>query len=252
MQSFSLEGKVALVTGSSKGIGAAIAQIFAEAGAKVVISSRKQEQLDDLAAEFAKKGLTVYPIAANVGNPEDNERLIAQATAQLGTIDILVNNAATNPYFGPLEKTEDRAFEKIMAVNLKGPFDLAKMVLPGMAAKKSGSIINISSVEGISPDTYLGMYGVSKAALIALTKSMAREWAPKGVRANTICPGLIKTKFSEALWTNDPLLDKMMHHVPMGRIGTVEEIAGLALFLASDASSYSTGGVFTADGGYTI
>jgi NAD(P)-dependent dehydrogenase (short-subunit alcohol dehydrogenase family) len=252
LQSFSLEGKVALVTGSSKGIGAAIAQIFAAAGAKVVISSRKQDQLDALADTFAAEGLQVYPIAANVGNPEENQRLVEQTQSLLGSVDILVNNAASNPYFGPLEHTTDAAYDKIMSVNLKAPFDLARLVLPGMEEKKSGSIINISSVEGISPDNFLGMYGVSKAALIALTKSMAREWAPKGIRANVICPGLIKTKFSQALWSNDPLLEQMMHHVPMGRIGTVEEIAGLALFLAAEASSYCTGSVFTADGGYTI
>lgn len=246
---FQLKGKTAIVTGASKGIGEAIASALAEAGAQVVLSSRKQEAVDEAAQRI---GHDAIGIAANTGDPDQLRALTEQVTAAFGGIDIIVNNAAANPVFGPLEDTEAWAYEKIMDVNLRGPFELAKLALPSMKARGGGAIINISSVGGLSPEHQLGIYSVSKAALISLTKVMAKEWGQHGVRANAICPGLIKTKFSQALWDNDRILKHALAQLPLARVGTVEEVAGLALFLASPASAYCTGGVFTADGGYTI
>ena len=249
---FTLEGKVAIVTGASKGIGEGIAYALAEAGAAVVVSSRKQEAIDIVAKQLKEKGLEATAIAANAGKMEDIEKLVQATTEKYGGIDIIVNNAAANPVFGPVEDTEPWAYDKIMDVNVKGPFELARLALTSMKARGGGNIINISSIGGISPENMLGIYSVSKAALISLTKVMAKEWGQYGVRANVICPGLIKTKFSQALWSNEHSMKQIEQHLPISRAGTVEEIAGLALFLASEASAYCTGSVFTADGGYTI
>jgi dehydrogenase/reductase SDR family member 4 len=249
---FSLEGKVALVTGASKGIGQAIAEYYAAAGAKVIVSSRKQEAVDTVAAEIRKKGFEATAIACHMGDMGDVQRLAENAISKYGTIDILVNNAATNPVFGPVIDTTQEAFDKIISVNVKGPFELAKKIYPLMKEKKSGSIINISSIGGLRPEAGLGIYSMSKAALISLTKVMAKEWGDDNIRANAICPGLIKTKFSESLWSNDKMMAMMMKVLPIKRVGTAEEIAALALYLASDASAYCTGSVFTADGGFTI
>jgi len=179
-------------------------------------------------------------------------RLADATLAKYCTIDIVVNNAATNPVFGPVVDTSLEAFDKIIAVNVKGPFELAKKLYPTLKAKKSGSVINISSIGGLRPEGGLGIYSMSKAALISLTKVMAKEWGDDNIRANAICPGLIKTKFSEALWSNDKMMARMMKVLPIKRVGTPEEIAALALYLASDSSAYCTGSVFTADGGFTI
>lgn len=249
---FQLEGKVALITGASKGIGEAIARIYGLAGAKVVISSRKQDALDALAHGLREIGIDVLPIAANAGNMEELERLMQQTLSYYGGVDILVNNAAANPVFGPVEDTPLWAFDKIMDVNVKGPFELSKLAMPSMKARGGGSIINISSIGGIRPEPQLGIYSVSKSALISLTKVLAKEWGAYGIRVNAICPGLIKTKFSQALWDNEQILNFTLAHLPIARIGTPDEIAALALYLAAKASAYSTGAVFTADGGHTI
>lgn len=251
-QAFSLEGKVALITGASKGIGKAIAQQFASAGAKVVVSSRKQEAVDEVAKSINANGGHAIGIACNVSEQQDVKQLIDKTIASFGSIDILVNNAAANPAFGPVVQTDGAAFDKIMNVNVKGPFELAKQVYPWMQQKKAGSVINISSVGGLRPEQGLGIYSVSKAALISLTKVMAKEWGDDNIRVNVICPGLIQTKFSEALWSNDKIMNTIMKMLSIKRVGAPEEIAALALFLASDASGYCTGGVFTADGGFTI
>ncbi len=247
-----LTNKTAIITGASKGIGAATAFALGRAGANVVISSRKQEAVDALAVKLREEGINCLPQAANAGVVDDLQFLVEKTIEAFGGVDILINNAATNPVFGPLELTEQKAFDKIMAVNLKGPFELAKLVLPLMKKRGGGAIVNISSIGGLSPEPHLGIYSVSKAALISLTKVMAREWGPYHIRANAICPGLIQTKFSEALWNNEQFVHWMMAQTPLGRIGTPEEVAAMVLFLASDASSYTTGAVFTADGGYTI
>lgn len=249
---FNLNGKVALVTGASKGIGEAIAHVYAAAGAQVVVSSRKLEAVKPVAEAINQNGGKAVAIACHMGNLTDIVNLVDQAVKELGTIDIIVNNAATNPVFGPVVNTSEDAFNKIMDVNVKGPFELAKQVYPILKAKKSGSIINISSIGGLRPEYGLGIYSVSKAALISLTKVLAKEWGDDNIRANVICPGLIKTKFSEALWSNDKIMNMMMKALPIKRVGTPEEIAALALYLAADASAYTTGAVFTADGGFTI
>jgi dehydrogenase/reductase SDR family member 4 len=252
MEIFSLKNKVALITGASRGIGEAIARMFAEAGAKVVISSRKQEVLDDIVADLKAKGHEAFGFAANAGNSTDLQNLVDKTIAHFSRLDIVVNNAAVNPVFGPLEQTDSTAFDKIIAVNLKGPFELANLAKPYLLANGNGVILNISSIGGLSPEQFLGIYSVSKAALISLTKVQAREWASVGIRSNVICPGLIETQFSEALWSNEKILKMVLRKQAIQRIGTPEEIAALALYLCSNASSFSTGAVFTADGGYTI
>ncbi len=250
--SFSLEGKVALITGASKGIGEAIARNYANMGAKVVINSRKQEAVDAVANAINTEGGTAIGVAGQVGNMDDCQKIFDATMSAFGRIDIVVNNAATNPVFGPVENTDASVFDKIMNVNVKAPFELAKMCLPIMEKNGGGSIINVSSIGGLKAEQMLGIYSVSKAALISLTKVMAAEWGKHNIRANVICPGLIQTKFSQALWSNDRIMKHMLSQVPLGRIGQPEEIVGLALFLASEASSYCTGGVFVADGGYLV
>ncbi len=251
-QKFDLSGKVALVTGASKGIGKSIAQALGQKGAKVVISSRKQEALDEVAKEFSSEGIDVLAVAANIGDAQSMIDLVSKTNSHFGGVDILVNDAAANPSFGPVQNTDANVFDKIMNVNVKGPFELAKLMYPIMKERGGGSIINISSIGGLSPETMLGIYSVSKAAIISLTKVLGKEWGRVGIRANVICPGLIQTKFSEALWSNEDIMNSVMKELPAQRIGQPEEIASLALFLAADAGSYCTGAVFTADGGYTI
>jgi len=249
---FKLSGKVALVTGASKGIGKAIAIALAQAGARVVISSRKQEALDQLADEMKDDGLDVHPFAGYVGDLESMKSLVENTVAKFGGIDILVNNAAVNPYFGPILSAESEIFDKIMQVNVNGPLELARLVHPTMHARGGGSIINISSIGGITPEPLLGIYSISKAALISLTKVLAREWGGDGIRSNVICPGLVKTKFSEALWRDDKILNSVIRQQPLDMLAEPDDIAGLALLLASDAGAFCTGGIYTADGGYTI
>jgi NAD(P)-dependent dehydrogenase (short-subunit alcohol dehydrogenase family) len=240
------------VTGASKGIGESIARFLADAGAKVVISSRKQADLDILAEEMCQAGADVTAIAAHVGDSEQLKNLVEQTIAAYGGVDILVNNAAANPHYGPTLEFPESAFEKIMQINVKSPMELTKLVQPSMKARGGGSIINISSIAGLTPDPGLGMYSITKAALNMLTKVFAKELGQDGIRVNAICPGLIKTKFSQALWEDKKNLDRFTKRLPIARMGTVEEIAGLALFLSSPASGYCTGGIYTADGGTTI
>lgn len=251
-QQYNLEGKVAVITGSSKGIGKAIAKGLAEKGAQVVISSRSQEACDAVVNELSKDGLKAIGIACHIGKEEQRKKLVNEAIKQLGRIDILVNNAAINPVFGPIEDVDPAIFDKIMDVNVKAPWALSNLVLPHMQKNKNGSVINIASVEALTPGFGLGLYSTSKAALLMMTKNQAKEWGQHGIRANAICPGLIQTKFSAALWTNEKLLNKVEKTIPSGRMGQPEEMLGLACLLASDAGSYMTGGVYTADGGYMI
>ncbi len=245
-----LTDKVAIVTGGTRGIGLAIATTLARAGAKVAISSRKVEHVDAVVKLLRDEGLTVVGIPAHMGRAADAHALAAQTVEHFGGIDIIINNAATNPIFGPLQQTSDDAFEKIFGVNVKGPLELCRAAHSGMAERGGGSIVNISSIGGVSPEAGLGLYSVSKAALISLTKVMAQEWGADGIRANAICPGLIKTKFSQALWQDAHIANQVLGHQPIRRIGVPEDVAGLALFLASDAASYCTGGVYMVDGGH--
>ncbi|MEL6865575.1 MAG: glucose 1-dehydrogenase [Bacteroidota bacterium] len=251
-QAFQLDGKVAIITGSSKGIGEAIARSLAVQGATVVISSRRQEAVDEVVARFKADGLKAIGIACHVGKADQRSQLIERTVEQAGGIDILVNNAAINPYFGPLEASEEAVFDKIMEVNVKAPWMLSNIALPHMQKRQGGSIINIASVEGIHPGFGLGLYSVSKSALIMLTKNQAKEWGKYNVRSNVLCPGLIKTKFSAALWQNEQLLNRIEKNIPSGRMGLPDEMTGVVLLLASDAGSYITGSVYTADGGYLI
>ena len=247
-----LQGKVAIVTGSSKGIGKSIARGLAENGAKVVVSSRKQEAVDAVAAEFREAGLQAVGIECHVGEDRQRKALIDRVMEEYGRIDVLVNNAAINPYYGPLEGSEEGAFDKIMEVNVKAPWLLSNLVLPYMKKQGGGSIINISSVEGIRPGFGLGLYSATKAALIMLTKNQAKEWGRHGVRANVICPGLVKTKFSQGLWSDENLVQRFTKALPLSRLADADEMAGVVMLLASDAGSYMTGGVYTADGGYLV
>tara|TARA_B100000768_G_C11151127_1_gene320333 strand:- start:74 stop:850 length:777 start_codon:yes stop_codon:yes gene_type:complete len=249
---FSLENKVAIVTGSSKGIGKAIAKGLAQRGAQVVISSRSQEACDAVANEFTKEGLKAVGISCHIGKEDQRINLVDKTIHAFGRIDILVNNAAINPVYSPIEEVTPAIFDKIMDVNVKAPWSLSNLVLPHFKAHKNGSIINIASVEALTPGFGLGIYSTSKAAILMLTKNQAKEWGQYGVKANAICPGLIKTKFSAALWTNEKMLNKLEKSIPSGRMGMPEEMVGLACLLASDAGNYMTGGVYTADGGYMI
>jgi len=248
--SFSLKNKTAIVTGASKGIGQSIAMLFAAAGANVIVSSRDQNAVDEVAEKIEESGYQATGVVCNMGSVDAIGELVDATLETYEQIDIVVNNAATNPVFGSVLETSEEAFDQIMDVNVKGPFELIKLCAPHMSPQ--GSIINISSVGGISPESGLGIYSVSKAALISLTKVFAKELGHKGIRANVICPGLIKTKFSEPLWNNQPLMDEFIKQLPLQRIGEPNDISGLALFLASQASSYCTGGVYTVDGGFTI
>jgi NAD(P)-dependent dehydrogenase (short-subunit alcohol dehydrogenase family) len=249
---FNLQGKVALITGASKGIGESMARLMAAAGAKVIVSSRKQEALDTLAQDIKSQGGEATGIAAHVGDMDQVHRLVEKTIATYGGVDILVNNAAANPVFGPVVECDTAAFDKIMDVNVKAPFELGKLVYPLMKSRGGGSVINISSIGGLSPEPHLGIYSVSKSALIMLTKVMAKEWGRDNIRVNAICPGLIQTKFSQALWQNEEILKRFLKATPLNRMGQPDEIGALALFLASDFSAYCTGTVFTADGGLTI
>ncbi len=251
-KSFNLEGKVAIITGSSKGIGKAIAQGLAEHGAKVVISSRSQEAVDEVAAEFNKAGLEAVGIACHIGKEDQRKNLIEKTITHYGGIDILVNNAAINPIYGPIEDAEEGVFDKIMDINVKAPWMLSNLALPSMKERKGGSIINIASVEALHPGAGLGLYSTSKAALLMLTKNQAKEWGQYGIRANVLCPGLIKTKFSAALWQNEKVLQKIEKTLPSARMGMPNEMAGIVCLLASDAGAYMTGSVYNADGGYLI
>jgi NAD(P)-dependent dehydrogenase (short-subunit alcohol dehydrogenase family) len=250
-EQFSLKDKVAIVTGSSAGIGKAIAYALGTAGAHVVVSSRKNESVEQVVSEFKEEGISASGVAAHVGKEEDLERLVHETTTKYKRLDVIVNNAAANPEFGPMLNSSKESFTKIMEVNVQAPLELVKKAYPYLK-HGGGSIINISSVGGLTPEPQLGVYSVSKAALISMTKVMAKELGRDGIRANVICPGLIKTKFSETLWKNKTIASMVLQKLALPRFGESVEIGSLALFLASDAGSYCTGGVYTADGGYTI
>lgn len=249
---YNVDKKVAIVTGASKGIGRDIALTLAAHGARVVVSSRKQLAVGEVADEINQQDGTAHAIECHVGKEEQLHKLVNETVNKFGTIDILINNAATNPTFGPIDLTDSSVFDKVMQVNVKACMLLANLCMPYMKERGGGSIINIASVEGLKPTSGLGMYSISKAALLMLTKVQAKEWGRDNIRSNAICPGLIKTKFSASIWQNEQVLEKFVKHLPSKRIAQPNEISGLALFLASDASSYCTGGEYTADGGYMI
>jgi dehydrogenase/reductase SDR family protein 4 len=249
---FSLKGKTAIVTGSSRGIGRAIALAFADAGADVAISSRKLQACETVAKEVEERGARSLAVPCHVGRSAEIENLIDTVHKTWGRVDILVNNAATNPAMGALLNCEDSVWDKIMEVNLRSVFVATRKAAEIMMAQESGNIINIASTGGIRPPALLGAYGVSKAAVIHLTKTFAKELAVGGVRVNCIAPGLVDTAFSHALIHTPEIHQEAVRTIPMGRHGEPDEVAGMAVYLASDASSYVTGQVLVVDGGATI
>ena len=251
MKLFDLSGKVALLTGASKGMGQAMATALAEHGATVVISARKQERLEAAAAEInAEVGAErAIPVACNVGHKDQLQTLVDTARAKAGPIDIVVGNAGVNPYYGPTSEIPDAAYEKTMAANVQSNLWLAQMAVPDMIAKGAGSMMFTSSIGAFKPSVMLGTYGMSKLALIGLVRNLAAEFGPKGVRFNAICPGLVRTDFARELWDNPEVEARIKTDIPLRRLGEAEDFKGLAVFLASDASRYMTGQALTVCGG---
>ena len=249
---FSMAGRVALITGSSRGIGRAIAEAFAQAGARVVVSSRNQDACDRVAQEIRSRGAEAVAIACNVSDRGAIDTLATRSTEQLGPIDVLVGNAATNPYFGPLLDIEDRAWDKVMSTNVRSNLWLCNRVIPGMAERGGGVVILVSSIAAFKGDATLGAYAVSKAAEIQLVRSLAVEWGPTGVRVNAIAPGLVRTDFARALWEDEARRVARERVTPLRRIGEPEDVAGAAVFLASPAGAYVTGQCLVVDGGVTV
>jgi NAD(P)-dependent dehydrogenase (short-subunit alcohol dehydrogenase family) len=251
LDEFSLKGKVALVTGGSRGIGKAIVIGLAKAGADVALASRKLPDLEEVAKEVKGTGRKSLAVAAHVGKIEEINGLVGKVKDAFGKIDILVNNAATNPTMDQAIDVEERAWDSIMNLNMKGLFFLSQAVARVMREQGGGKIINVASVAGISPDL-LPIYSISKAGVIMATKVMAQQWAQYNIRVNAIAPGLTKTRFSEALWGNKDILQGAMLGIPLRRVAEPEEMVGAVIFLASDASSYVTGQVIAVDGGAII
>ncbi|MDD4860170.1 MAG: glucose 1-dehydrogenase [Dehalococcoidales bacterium] len=251
MDKFNLNGKVALITGGSRGIGKSIAMAMADAGADIIIASRKQPDLEEAAKEISQMGRKVIPIVANVRNLPEIDTLVQQVMDKFGKIDILVNNAATNPIYGPVFAFNEKAWDATMGLNLKGMFFLSLAVGKIMKDKgKGGAIVNISSEGGIRPGVGLGVYSISKAGVIMLTEVLAQEWGRYGIRVNGIAPGVIKTKFSEALWKDPVRAEESAANTALGRLADPDEMACMAVFMASDASSYMTGQTIQLDGGF--
>lgn len=251
-EAFSLQGKVALITGASRGIGRCIAEGFAEMGAKVVLASRTQEALEEVKKGIEAAGGDALVVPTHAARMDQIENLVKQSLDHYGTIDILVNNAATNPVFCSSIDLEEMAWDKINNLNLKGMFFLTREVGKIMLEKGSGSVINVSSEAGFSPVPFLGVYSITKAAVNMLTKVFAQEWATRGIRVNGFAPGLVKTHFSKYLWDNEGIYEAAMATTPMGRMAEPEEMVGLALYLASDASKYMTGQMILIDGGRNV
>jgi NAD(P)-dependent dehydrogenase (short-subunit alcohol dehydrogenase family) len=247
---FALTGKVAIVTGGSRGIGRSIAVALAEAGADVCVAARKPEALEESVNAVKATGRKGIAVPTNVREMEGLQNLVAETKKQLGRIDILVNNAATNPTFGPVANLEERAWDAIMNTNVKSAFFLSKMVREAIKEHgEGGSIVNVSSTGGIRASQGLGGYSVSKAAIIMLTQVCAKEWGSDGIRVNCIAPGLIKTEFSRALWENEAILNNSLTQSPLRRIGDPDEMAGAVVYFASAASSFTTGQTLVLDGG---
>lgn len=252
MDSFSLKGKTALVTGSSRGIGRAIAIAYARAGARVVISSRKLDACERVVQEIKAAGGTATAIACNISHRDQVEALVTQTEATFGPVDVLVCNAAVNPYYGPMSGIPDDAFAKILHVNIVSNNWLVSRVAPKMAEREGGAVVIISSIGGLVGSRTIGAYCISKAADMQLARNLALEWGKQGVRVNCIAPGLIKTDFAKALWDNPETLARALKVSPLNRIGDPEDIAGAALLLGSDAGRFITGTTIVVDGGATI
>ena len=252
MKAFDLTGKVAVVTGSSRGIGRSIAAHLARAGARVVISSRKAPACEEVVQAIRQSGGDAIAIAANIGDKPQLENLVAETRKAWGRIDILVCNAASNPYFGPMSGLPDDAFYKILHNNIVANHWLANLVLPEMAQRKDGAVIIVSSIGGLKGSSSLGAYAISKAADMQLARNLAIEWGRHNIRVNCIAPGLVRTDFARALWENPDTLRHYESRTPLGRIGEPDDIGGIAVFLASRAGAFVTGQTIVADGGVTI
>ena len=249
---FDLSGKVALVTGSTRGIGKSMAEELARAGCKIVVSSRKADACDATRVEFEKQGFEVLAQPCNVSRKEELKALVDATVARWGRIDIAIANAAVNPYYGPLTEIPDEAIDKVFHNNVKSVLWLAALTLPGMAARGGGSFITVGSIGGIIANTVIGAYGISKAADHHLVRNLAAEWGPKNVRVNAIAPGLIKTDFAKALWEDEKRREGRIAVTPLRRLGEPRDIGGIAVFLASEAAAFITGQAIVADGGVTI
>lgn len=249
---FDLKDKVAIVTGSTKGIGKSIAEELARAGARIAVSSRKAEACEAVRAEFEQQGFEVLAQPCNVSRKADLQSLVDATVARWGRIDIVVANAAANPYYGALHAIPDEAFDKVFLNNVKSVLWLAGITIPGMAERGGGSFITVGSIGGIIANTVIGAYGISKAADHHLVRNLAAEWGPKNVRVNAIAPGLIKTDFARALWEDDQRREGRIAVTPLRRLGVPRDIGGIAVFLASEAAAFITGQVIVADGGVTI
>ncbi|RYF95333.1 MAG: SDR family oxidoreductase [Caulobacteraceae bacterium] len=250
---FDLTGKVAVITGSSRGIGKAIAERMAQHGAKVTISSRKAGPCEEVAAEInARHPGAAIAVPANISSKEDLQRLVDETRKAFGKVDIVVCNAASNPYYGPMAGIEDDQFRKILENNVIANHWLISMVVPEMIERKAGSVIIVSSIGGLRGSPVIGAYNVSKAADFQLARNLAHEYGPHGIRVNCIAPGLVKTDFAKALWSNPETLRRATDPVPLRRIGEPDEIAGAAVYLASNAGSFMTGQALVVDGGATI
>ena len=249
---FDLNGKVAIITGSSKGIGASIARGLAEFGAHVIVTSRKMNAVEKVAQEIRDDGFGASAFECHVAHDEQRKNLINFATGITGSIDILINNVGTNPYYGPIEEMSFEAYQKTMDINVNAAMALSNLVYPFMKQQVHGSIIHISSIEGLHASAMMSAYNISKASLIMLGQNQAVEWAKDKIRVNIICPGLVQTKLSAALFTDEKMLERMINRIPLRRAADPDEIAGLACFLASDASSYTTGSVIVNDGGLLL
>ncbi len=253
MGPFDLGDRVAIVTGASRGIGLAVAERYLEAGARVIISSRKAANIQAAAARLGERfPERVVGLAAHAGDPEAATALVEGAIERFGRLDVVVNNAATNPHFGPILTAESSHWDKILEVNVKGAFWLCRAAAGLMRGQGGGKIINMASVAGISPGTMMGVYSVSKAALIMLTKVLASELASDNIQVNAIAPGFVKTHFSAALWQNPAIAETIMATTPAGRMAEPAEVAGIAVYLAASASDFTTGAVFVVDGGFTL
>jgi NAD(P)-dependent dehydrogenase (short-subunit alcohol dehydrogenase family) len=249
---FSLKGRTALITGSSRGIGRAIAERMAQAGARVVVSSRKQEACDEVVKAIRDAGGEAIAIPCNISTRPELEALVARAREAYGKIDILVCNAAVNPHYGTTQEIPDSAFQKVLDCNIRSNHWLCQLVIPEMAERRDGTVIIVSSIGGLKGSSSLGTYGLSKAADMALARNLAVEWGPRNVRVNCIAPGLVRTDFAKALWENPDTYNATVTRYPLRRIGEPDEIAGTAIFLASAAGSFVTGQTIVVDGGATI
>jgi len=249
---FDLSGKVALVTGASRGIGESIAKLLAQNGAHVVVSSRKVEGCQQVVDDIINAGGSAQAIACHIGDMAQIDAIFSEIEAQHGKLDILINNAAANPYFGHILETPQDAFEKTVDVNIRGYFFMSSAGAKLMKKNDGGAIVNIASVNGVIPGDMQGVYSITKAAVISMTHAFAKECAPLNIRVNALLPGFTDTKFASTLVNNPAILDQVLAHVPMNRVAMPDEMAGTVLYLVSDAASYTTGTAINVDGGYLI